>query len=110
MRDRLFSHFQVNLSKKTFILKFMCLPIFGTTEISLEQGAGDMALLVTTCLARKALFMAVITTRGVRNENISKFRFVSTQNCFVLVSFRNPSNFVSLCARNQTAKGWTLPM
>ena len=33
-----------------------------------------------------------LDNRDVRNENISKFRFVSTQNSFVLVWFRFVSN------------------
>ena len=61
--------------------------------------------------------------KDVRNENISKFRFDAKFLCFGLVSFcfqltfvvknflsfRNPSNFVSLCVQNQTMKGRTHP-
>ena len=39
-----------------------------------------------------------VKNRGVRNENIL-FRFDAKLLCFGFVSFRNPSNFVSLCAR-----------
>ena len=78
---------------------------------------------LTTTSSRRCLSQAIILKAGrdVQNKNILKFRLDTKLLCFSLrlevtslvknfVSFRNPSNFVLLCARSQTAKGCTHPV
>ena len=48
-----------------------CLQIRNTTRFDVDEN-----------------WLQCLASRGVENKNISKFRFVSTQKCFILILFR----------------------